>query len=147
MTDFTPDSQSQLIDALIETGLLSTAALRMAQASTPPGQTVIDTLQRDGVLSERDVAMGRSLQLSIPLIDLKRHTVQASALALIPESVARRYTAIPLDIVGDELVVVMEDPSDIQAIDDLAIRSGIRIRPALGLRNDIAEALDRIVRH
>lgn len=142
MTDFTPDSQSQLIDALIETGLLNTAALRMAQASTPPGQTVIGTLQRDGVLSERDVAMGRSLQLSIPLIDLKRHTVQASALALIPESVARRYTAIPLDIVGGELVVVMEDPSDIQAIDDLAIRSGIRIRPALGLRNDIAEALD-----
>jgi len=142
MIDLTPDSHSQLIQALLETGLLSAAALRLAQDSTAPGQTVIDALLRDGVLSERDVAMGRSLQLNIPLIDLKRHIVQASALALIPESIARRYVAIPLDIVGDELVVVMEDPSDIQAIDDMAIRSGIRIRPALGLRNDIAEALD-----
>lgn len=90
-------SGPQLLKALLEIGLLTPTSLEEAEARTATGQSIIDTLLATGTLSARDVAMGRSLQLNLPLIDLKRHTVQSAALAMVPESIARRYTAIPLD--------------------------------------------------
>ncbi|HIP87652.1 MAG TPA: type II/IV secretion system protein, partial [Anaerolineales bacterium] len=94
-----------------------------------------------GVITPRDVAVARSLQLGLPLIDLKRHVVQPRALALVPEEIASRYHAIPLDIIGGELVVVMENPQDIRALEDISLRAGMRVRPALGVREDIDEAI------
>jgi general secretion pathway protein E len=74
------------------------------------------------------------------LIDLKRHTVQQHALDLLPEEIARRYNVTPLDVIDGELIVVMENPLDIQAIEDISIRAGMNVRPAVGTRADIQEA-------
>jgi len=55
------------------------------------GQSVVDVLLAQKIISPRDAAMALSLQLSLPLIELKRHVVQPEALALVPEHLARRY--------------------------------------------------------
>jgi len=127
--------------ALLDAGLVTSEQLEAARAAAQEGQSLVDVLLARGVITSRDVAVARSLQLGLPLIDLKRHAVQPRALALVPEEIARRYRAIPLDIIGDELVVVMENPQDIQALEDISLRAGMRVRPAVGVREDIEEAL------
>jgi type IV pilus assembly protein PilB len=86
--------------------------------------------------------MALSIYLNVPLIDLKRHHVNPEALKLIPEPTAKKYNLIPIDIVADSLLVVMEDPGNILAIEDLGIQSDKGIQPAAGLPSEIADAID-----
>ena len=130
-----------LDEILLDAGLITSAQLSAAQEARQEGQAITDVLIAQNAISHRDVAVALSLQLNIPLIDLKRHAVQPEAVALIPEHIARRHTAIPMDVIGGELVVVMENPLDIQAIEDLSIRAGMPVRPAVGMRDDIRQAL------
>ena len=83
-----------------------------------------------------------SIQLNVPLIDLKRHKVQPGALRLIPEDMARKHTLIPLDVVSDSLVVVMADPEDIRTIEDIKAQSKMRVEVSLGIPSDIERAID-----
>ena len=138
-----PDESSprDLADYLVEAGLVGPDQVEAARAAAREGQDAVDVLLEQGVITPRDLAVARSLQLGLPLIDLKRHAVQPRALALVPEEIARRYHAIPLDIIGGELVVVMENPQDIRALEDISLRAGMRVRPALGVREDIDEAI------
>ena len=55
---------------------------------------------------------------------------------------ARKYNIIPLDIVDNALIVVMADPEDIQAINDIVAQTGTNVNPAIGIPNDIRTAID-----
>ena len=80
--------------------------------------------------------------MNLPIIDLKRHRVQPDVVRLISEDTARRYNLIPLDSVGDSLVVVMEEPGDISVVDELIAQAKTRIQPAVGYPAQIREAID-----
>jgi len=83
-----------------------------------------------------------SVQLNVPLIDLKRHVVQPDVLRLIPEQMARKHTFIPMDIINDSLLVVMADPEDIRTIEDIKARAKMKVEVALGVPADIERAID-----
>lgn len=101
-----------------------------------------DILVNQGLITAEELAQVISIQLNYPLIDLKRHMVHPDALRLIPEDIARKHALIPLDIIGDSLVVVMAEPEDIQTIEDLKARSEMRIEVAVGIPADIEWAID-----
>jgi len=129
-----------LHEVLLHAGLITPEQLKAAQQARQGDQSIADVLIAQGSITSRDVAMALSLQLNLPLIELKRHTVQQRALDLVPREIAQRYNVTPLDVIDGELVVVMENPLDIQAIEDISIRAGMKVRPAVGTREDIKEA-------
>jgi general secretion pathway protein E len=114
-------------------------ALRLQQQQ---GGRLGDILLKQGRLKAEELAQMRSIQLNLPLIDLKRHMVHPDALRLIPESTARRYNLIPLDIIGDLLIVVMAEPEDVQTVEDLRAQTKMKIELALGIPADIERAID-----
>ncbi len=73
---------------------------------------------------------------------LRKHLPQPEALQLIPEAMARQYTAIPLELNGDVLQVAMANPSDILALEALATQSQMRIEPEIAGAEEIQEAID-----
>ncbi|GAJ23633.1 unnamed protein product, partial [marine sediment metagenome] len=83
-----------------------------------------------------------SLQLGVPFVNLKKEGVRPEAVALIPEVIARKYGVIPIDTLDGTLVVAMEDPRDIQAIEDLAALTRRRVEPVLSTSQDIQEMID-----
>ena len=137
----TTATRRDLSEVLLDAGLITTVQLEIARQARQAGQSVTDVLIEQGIIASRDVAMALSLQLNLALIDLKRHTVQSRALALVPQEIAHRYSAIPLDVIDGELILVMENPLDIRALEDISIRAGMRVRPSVGARDDIQEAL------
>ncbi len=141
-----PVARRDLIEVLIDSDLVSAAQVEAARLSATNGKSVVDVLLAQKVIGPRDVAMALSLQLSLPLIELKRHVVQPQALALVPEQLARRYGLIPLDVINGELVVVTENPLDVQGLEDVSLRAGMRVRPAIGVHDDIQEALAQYYR-
>lgn len=141
-----PATRRDLIDVMLDADLVSTTQVEAARLMAAPGQNLIDVLLAQKVISPRDVAMAFSLQLNLPLIELKRHVVQPQAIELVPEYLARRHNLIPLDVINGELIVVTENPLDVQALEDVGLRAGMRVRPAIGVRDDIQEALAQYYR-
>ncbi|GAI24891.1 unnamed protein product, partial [marine sediment metagenome] len=136
-------TKKSLGEMLIEENLITAEQLENTlELQRRQGGKVSEILVNQGLVKAEDLVAVLSVQLNVPLIDLKRHMVQPDALRLIPEDMARKYTLIPLDVVGDSLVVVMADPEDIHIIEDIKAQAKMRIEVALGIPSDIEQAID-----
>jgi len=136
-------ASGQLVQVLLDAGLITEeqfeeARQLMAESSSSMGSIIA---QKRWV-SSQSLAMALSLYLNLPLIDLTRHSVQPEVLRHVPQALARKYHIVPLDVIDDSLAVVMEDPTDIQVIEELTARTGMSILPMVGVRDDIDTAID-----
>ena len=64
-------------------------------------------------------------------INLRKISPQPEAIRLIPEDMARKYSAVPLAVNGNTLTVAMSNLSDIFALEALATHSHMRIEPVI----------------
>ncbi len=136
-------SKKSLGEMLIEEKIITSQQLESALAiQRQKGGRLNDILVQQGVVKPEEIAVIISIQLNLPLIDLKRHTVQPGALRLIPEELARKHMLIPLDIINNALIVVMSDPEDIRTIEDIKVQAKMRVEVALGIRSDIERAIN-----
>ena len=77
-----------------------------------------------------------------PQTKLRRLLPTPEALQLIPETWARKYKAIPLEVSDHTLRVAMANPADIFAIEALATRTQMRIEPQAASLKEVREAID-----
>ena len=71
-----------------------------------------------------------------------RSRTDPALLSLIPESMARRFKAMPLTIANDALRVAMANPSDIFALEALGLQSRMRIEPVAATEREVLDAVD-----
>jgi len=136
-------TRKSLGEMLIEENLITAEQLDKAlELQRKQRGKLSEVLVKQGLVKAEELAAVLSVQLNVPLIDLKRHQVQPEALRLIPEDMARKHTLIPLDVVGDSLIVVMADPEDIHTIEDIKAQSRMRVEVALGIPSDIEQAIN-----
>jgi len=81
-------------------------------------------------------------QTETPRTRLRKHLIQSEALRLVPETMARKHSAIPLEISGNVLHVAMINPSDIIALEALAARSHMHIVPVKASATEVQDAID-----
>jgi general secretion pathway protein E len=135
--------QKRLGEMLVDAGLLTAEQVDgLLQEAREQNVKLGELLVDKGLVTQQDIAMVLSLQLNIPLIDLKRDRVNPEALRYVPEEYARHHVLVPLDATSDSIVVVMADPADIQVIEDLKARSRKSILPAVATPDDIKEAIN-----
>jgi type II secretory ATPase GspE/PulE/Tfp pilus assembly ATPase PilB-like protein len=103
------------------------------------GEVLVD----NGLITPQDLVSALSTQLGVPEIDLNIAKIEPESLRLVPESLARKYSVIPLSISKGYLVVAMADPTDILAIEAISAQTKMRIRPMIALAEEIQKALDR----
>ena len=82
------------------------------------------------------------IRIETPQARLRKHLIKPEALRLIPEALARKHAAIPLEISGNVLHVAMVNPSDIIALEVLAARSQMHIVPVKASAAEVQEAID-----
>ncbi|MFC2016440.1 GspE/PulE family protein, partial [Chloroflexota bacterium] len=104
--------------------------------------TIDHILLKERLVTPQQLAFFNSLQLRVPFVNLKKEGVRPDAVALIPEPIARKYSVIPIGVIDGTLVVAMEDPRDIEAIEELAALTRKRIEPVLSTSQDIQEMID-----
>jgi len=135
-------SEDGLRQILVESGLVSAEQLSgLTNGKERPrlGQLLLER----GVITTQQLAIALGHQLNIPYIDLNTCQVQPEALRLIPGPVARKYNAIPLAIKDSALQVAMAEPDDVLALEALAARAQLKIKPAVAAVDEIREAIDR----
>ena len=107
------------------------------QRSSKPNAT---GLGEPGKADSSGIARSLALQLGYEYVD---SDVEADpyAVSLLPEQTAIRYSAVPLRIENNRLVVAMKDPRQIFAIDDIRLITKLDIRPVVATAN----VIDRLV--
>ena len=106
--------QKRLGEMLVDADLLTAEQVDvLLQEAREQNVKLGELLVTKGLVTQQDIAMVLSLQLNVPLVDLKRDRVNPEALRYVPEEYARRHILVPLDATSDSIVVVMADPADI----------------------------------
>ena len=132
----------RLGDMLIEAGYITQAqledALKVQKASGKRlGETLIDV----GLIAEKDIIDVLCLQLGIDFIDLSHTTLPVELTTIIPKTLARRYTMVPVRATPDEVVIAMADPMNLIAQEEARSAARRRITPAISTRTAIDRAI------
>jgi len=133
-----------VIDDLIKKGIVSKQQFESArEESKNKGLPINKVLISKGIVKEKDIANVISERLGIPFMDLSDYLIDADVIKLVPESIAQRYKLIPLFKIGQTLTVAMADPQDINAMDQVRLKSGCEIDAVLATETDIKNAMDQ----
>ncbi|MBI5149858.1 MAG: Flp pilus assembly complex ATPase component TadA [Candidatus Omnitrophica bacterium] len=125
--------QRELVDLLLAQKLITADMVEKArEETTRTGMTMDRALEKLGFITAEDIVKTQAQALGIPYMDLSDYIVDKAIVQLLPESVVRKYNAVPLFKIGQTLTVGMLDPQDIVAIDQIRRVSKIElIEPVL----------------
>lgn len=136
--------RKRLGEILISGGVITTTQLEEAlNMQKALGMRLGEVLIRQGFVTEEDILRTIQSQLGHPMIDLNRVVVAEPILKLIPESVARKYNVLPVEVGNGQLMVATSDPTDYFALDDMRLAAGMMIKPCLAKKGDILRAIER----
>ena len=139
-----PTGRMRLGELLVRHGLITTKVLEDAlKAQRQSGKQIGEILLAHGHISESQLIPVLASQLKVGYTDVPSLILGSDELSLLPEALARKYTALPIRRQANRLEVVMADPLDFEAIRDLSFATGMKVSPSLGGRGQILEAIDR----
>lgn len=134
----------RLGDLLVASGKLNQrqvdAQLKKQKLS---GKRLGELLIEDKLLTEDDILEALELQLEIPRINFEQIIVDKDAVMLIPQSLATKYTLIPIGFEKGKISIAISDPLNIFAIDDVKIATGFDVDINLASKEEINNAINR----
>jgi type IV pilus assembly protein PilB len=126
-------TERQVVDA-IETSRTS---------GQPPERILLD----QGAVTQDGLARALAERYGLDHLDLGVFQVDMSAANLVSTTIAKRYQAVPVAFADKRtLLVAMADPSNVLAVDDIAIMTGHEVRVAVAPPDDIAALISRLDR-
>jgi type IV pilus assembly protein PilB len=127
----------------VERTVVETAIETARTAGRPPEAI----LTEEGSLSQDQLARAVAERYGLDHLDLNAYAVDMGAANSISASAAKRYEAVPVSFVDDKtLLVAMVDPSNVLAVDDIAIMTAMEVRPAVASREDVQGLISRLNR-
>ncbi len=139
-------SQQFLTDVIVEMGLSSRSQVDEAlESSRIAGTTPERVLLDNGALTPDALARALAERYGLDHLDLGIFSVDMSAANLVSTAVAKRYQTVPVAFADKRtLLVAMADPSNVLAVDDIAIMTGYEIRVAVAPPDDITALISRL---
>jgi type IV pilus assembly protein PilB len=136
-------STERIGELLVRESLITPDQLREAQGDArSSGRRLAYSLQRLGILQERELTDFLSKQYGVPSISLEEFEIDPELIELVPKEVAIKHTCMPVQRAGSTLIVAMADPTNIYAIDDLKFLTGLNIEPVVTTDTAIESAID-----
>ena len=138
----------KLGELLVRAGAINqaqlTAALKEQEKwGLPLGVTLIELK----FLDEETLVRTLARQLKVPLAWMRGKRVKPAVIDLIPAELAREHRYIPLTVreepEGRVLFLGMQDPADLDALENVSFRIGWKIKPILVAPSELEEALER----
>jgi type IV pilus assembly protein PilB len=129
---------------LIKGGVITRAQLEQALVDLrhAEGKRLGDILVETGATTATDIQRALADKFDLPFVPLREYEVDPSVLTEVPVDVSRRYRFMPLALDGKHLVVAIEDPSDVEAINLLRFVVGRNVDLAVATREDIEWAIN-----
>jgi type IV pilus assembly protein PilB len=137
-----------LTDVIVEMGLASRERVDHAiESSRNEGTTPERVLLAGGAITPDGLARALAERYGLDHLDLDVFPVDMGAANLVINTAAKRYQAVPVAFVDKRtLLLAMADPSNVLAVDDVAIMTGYEVRVAVASPDAISDLITRMAR-
>jgi type IV pilus assembly protein PilB len=139
-------SRARIGELLVEAKLISQASLEEALASPrAEGQKLGQVLVELGLVNEDQLTQTLSMQLSVPWVSLYHIDFSRELLNRVPRDVAEKFCAVPIFVRMEKkkatLYVAMDDPTNEQAISEIAAAASLPVKPMIASQSHIRAAI------
>lgn len=134
----------KLGELLLQANKISPDQLDLAlELQKKQGRKLGDVLVDEGFLTEDDMIEVLEFQLGIPHINLDNYEIDPMYATLIPENLVQRYNLIAIGERDEAIMVAMEDPLNIFAVDDVKLALKREVIPTISAKKKIQNAIQR----
>jgi type IV pilus assembly protein PilB len=139
-------SSGFITDVLVDLGFVpedrARQAIEEARTAAIPPEALL--LQQNAITPDQ-LSRAIAERYGLDHIDLSTYQVDMAAANLITVTMARRYRALPVGFVDQQtLLVAMADPTNVLAVDDVQIATGLDCRVAVAADEDIDALIGRL---
>ncbi|HEY4493380.1 MAG TPA: ATPase, T2SS/T4P/T4SS family [Candidatus Paceibacterota bacterium] len=125
-------NEDKLKELLLDSGVISKTDLaRVDKEALKKKVPFSEVLVNEGKIAPDELARLEAYVLGIPFVDLKSEKIDFSVLSLIPEPIARTHNIVAFKKSGEDLEVATLNPKDLEAIEFIKKKLGLRILPRL----------------
>lgn len=134
-----------LLDMLLEAGLITREQFEEALLNRVVyGGKIGTSLIELGYVTEENLARFLSKKLAVPYVSPEQLlTIPPDVISLIPQELALKYRVIPISLEKRRLNLVMADPADLKAIDDIGFITGLIVKPVVAPEVRLVQALGK----
>jgi hypothetical protein len=135
-------------EILVEAGIIDEMQLTAALGEQQRwGRRLGVTLVKMGMVDEGHLVRALARQFDLPIVSLAGRRIAEDVIALVPGLTASEHGVIPLFVerqgnAPSRLYLGMEDPSNLEVLDDLGFRTGLEVRPVMVTPTDLGAAID-----
>jgi len=132
-----------LLDMLLNAGIINRDQVEQALSNRVIyGGKIGSSLIELGYVCEVDLARFLSSKLGVPYVGPDQLlSIPPETISLLPRELALKYGVIPLSLEKKRLNLVMSDPADLKAIDEIGFITGYIIRPFVTPEVRLVQAL------
>lgn len=136
--------QDRLGRLLIQNALITEEQLEEAAIEhDATGKSLGRVLIEKRMLTEGQLTKVLAEQIGIGYENLADYKIDPAAATLIDANLARRHMVCPIDYRDGKLVVAMADPTNVFALDDMRIMTGMEVCPVVSTRDDIEAVIKK----
>jgi hypothetical protein len=134
-----------LLDMLLEAGLITREQFEEALLNRVVyGGKIGSSLIELGFVTEEDLAQFLSKKLTVPYVSPEKLlAIPPDIISLIPRDLALKYRVIPISLEKRRLDLVMADPADLTAIDEIGFITGFIVKPLVAPEVRLVQALGK----
>jgi len=141
----TAPARRRIGDLFVEDGMITEQQLAEAlDVQRRTGGRLGEILIELEFITSVDAARILARRLGMPFVDLDASPIDEIVAHRIPEEIARRYRAVPIEEEDGVLRVAVADPTDVFALDDLQVITGLQVLPVVADPGQLLEAANRI---
>jgi type IV pilus assembly protein PilB len=118
-----------------------------AQAAQNLNKPIPDILLFRGLISESVLGQLIAEYLQVPYINIGNKVIPLEVLSLIPDNLAKSYRIIPFKQADGSLYVAMEDPKDLEALEVVRRKTGLKVIPHYITAPDFRRAFSQYKRN
>jgi hypothetical protein len=134
----------QLGELLVERGLITNDQLKHSlEVQKDKGGLIGQVLVDLGYVSEEAIAQAITVQYGFPYLPLENYELDSEIVKIVPKNVAIQYCLIALDKIGSNLTIAMANPLNSQAVEDIALLSGLCVQLFVSTATDIKKAIEK----
>ena len=139
-------SNGFITDVIVDLGYVSAdRALQAIEEARTVGVPPEALLLQQGAINGDQLSRAIAERYGLDHIDLSTYPVDMAAANLIPVGTARRYRALPVGFVDKQtLLVAMGDPTNVLAVDDVQLATGLDCAVAVAAEEDIEALITRL---
>jgi type IV pilus assembly protein PilB len=135
----------KLGELLVQGGVISEQHLQRAlDFQRREGGLLGEILVKLGYVNEREIVQALTAQYGFPYLPLEDYEFNKEVARVLPENVARQYSIVPVDVIGNLLTVAMSNPLNDKAVEDVEMITKKKVQVFISTVTAIHEAINRL---